>query len=116
MGTNGCVSSSSVVTNRLTDLRSAADGGAKIFVIVPFNGTCRANVTTGYADYKASSNDQNIFLADLGSDGVTYSISTGYSYDALHPNMSGHSQLASLLSDIILPNTITDNTPNAFNL
>jgi len=121
MGTNGGASSGTVVSDWLTSLRAAAGLSAKIFVIIPFNGTGRANITSGFNSYKSSSSDQNVFLMDLGSDGVTYSTQTPtYAYDGLHPNTDGHAQLRALVTaavrsevDTTPPNNIAISAINA---
>ncbi len=104
MGTNGGVSSATVVSNWLTNLRTAAGTASRIFVVIPFNGTGRTNITQGFNSYQSSSSDDKVFLIDLGSDGNTYSTSTPtYSYDGLHPNTAGHAQLRTLLYAAIKP-------------
>jgi hypothetical protein len=105
MGTNGGVSSGTVVSNWLTSIRATTGATTDIFVIVPFNRTGSANITAGFNSYKTSSGDTKVFLIDLGSDGITYSTSTPtYSHDGLHPNIVGHAQLRTLVSSAINQN------------
>jgi hypothetical protein len=122
MGTNGGVSSGTVVSNWLTAARAAAGLACKIFILIPFNQTGSANITTGFNSYISGSTDTNTFLINLGSSGTTYadSIPT-YSYDGLHPNVAGHAQLRTLITSAILsdiqtaPTLSVTNSPVTYN-
>jgi lysophospholipase L1-like esterase len=112
MGANGGPGSPTTVVNWLSALRTATGAPAKIFELIPFNGSGRTNITSGFNTYKSNSSDPNVFLIDLGSNGVTYSTGGSYSYDGLHPNIVGQAQLASLVlaainADLAVPPTVT---------
>ncbi len=116
MGTNGGLSSASVVTNWLTLLRTAAGSSAKIFVLIPFNQGGLANITSGFNSYISGSSDANAFLINLGSNGVTYSTTIPtYSYDGLHPNVAGHAQLRTLVASGIQSAIATNPTISVTN-
>jgi lysophospholipase L1-like esterase len=123
MGANGGLSSGSVASSLLSSLRVATGSSTKIFIMVPFNGTGRTNITSGFNSYQTSFSDSNTFLIDLGSAGATYAdtIST-YSFDGLHPNLAGHAQLRTITSAAIqnaiqnIPTLPTVSTPSTSNI
>lgn len=99
MGTNGGVSAASTVTNWLTSLRASLATSSIIYLNVPFNGSGRANITSGYNTYMASNVADRTYLIDLGT------ISGYTTTDELHPDGPGNDVVAGLLTNAI--NSIT---------
>lgn len=85
----------SAAQTRLGQARTEAGAVTQIFLLVPFSGAHRAQLTSAYNVYVAANpTDHNIHLLDLGS------ISFGTT-DGLHPNASGHQTLATALATAI---------------
>lgn len=105
MGTNGGVSSTAIVTDWLTSLRAALPASSIIYLTVPFNGTGRTNITSGFNTYMASkSSFERTYLIDLGT------ISGYTTTDGLHPNGAGNDVVAGLLTSAINAITIPAQT------
>lgn len=112
-GTNDGGDVTSVAQTRLGQARTEAGAVTQIFLLVPFSGAHRAQLTSAYNAYVvANPTDHNIHLLDLGS------ISFGTT-DGLHPNAAGHQTLATALATAInnvlptmsaLPSSIIQNT------
>lgn len=82
LGENGAPAAPDV-TNALTKLRRRTGPQTKIIVMIPVSGRARAEVTTAFHNYQATSGDANIYLVDLGQLAVATA-------DGQHPNAAGH--------------------------
>lgn len=106
MGANGGVASSTTVKNFITARRTAYGAGCKIVVMVPFGGTGRGNITSGFGSYTATNpTDKNVFLIDLGSiPGVTAGggVATFAGFDGLHPSVLTQGRLGAMTSKAAL--------------
>ena len=90
-GTSASASSvQSAVTTTLAAIRAAAPN-ARIWVVIPISGGCRAPIDAGVTAYLTSSGDHNCYLIDRGTSaqtgltGLAPGSSTEQSYDGVHP-------------------------------
>ena len=107
-GTNDGGDITSAYFTRIGQMRTEAGSACQIFLLVPFNGAHRAQITSAYNSYiTANPSDTNVHLVDLGS--ISYTTT-----DGLHPNTAGHVTLAnavfSAINPIINPPSIASNT------
>lgn len=103
MGTNGSVDPSDL-SYVLTGIRSGVGTTAFINVIIPFGQFNKSNLGIGYSGYTLSNpSDTKISLIDLGSFGST--TVTNNSYDATHPNSTGHRLLYTGINPFISSST-----------
>lgn len=92
-GTNGGLSSGSVLQGLLENIRTALGTTTKIYLIQPLNQNAVATIAAGYASYIAAHpTDANIAKIDLGATGAA--IVTSNSYDGTHPNAAGYALIA----------------------
>jgi len=97
LGTNDSLNSvdpTAEVTAGLAQLRPAYPSPAHIWIIVPFGGYCRSQVTAGF---NAATTDGKMHLIDLGAAGEALSTT-----DGIHPNATGQSDAASLIYDEVV--------------
>lgn len=84
------------VPKLLAGLRSASGSGTNIFLIVPFSGRARSELTAGYGRYRAR--DRRCYLLDLGNNPyLPTGRPTMYSVDGQHPLASLHALLGAQL-------------------
>jgi lysophospholipase L1-like esterase len=91
----------------LRDFRNA-NAGTTIYLLAPFGGARRAQITNAFHAYQAAKLDADCHLIDITdmdatltedlNGDATYST---YSYDGLHPNQAGHDRIAVLVSNAI---------------
>ncbi len=95
------------VRDFLGDFRTA-NADITIFLIVPFGGARRTQITTAFSAYQSATPDARCYLIDITDvdpiltedlDGDA-AFST-FSYDGLHPNLVGHDRIADLVSRAI---------------
>jgi lysophospholipase L1-like esterase len=102
MGANGGLASAATLTTWLGNVRTAAGSSARIIVVVPFGGTGRANITSGYNAYVAAyPSDNRVHLIDLGTvAGITATSGdpTFRATDGLHPDPQGHALLGAMVA------------------
>lgn len=83
------------VPKLLTALRAASTRQTNIFLIVPFSGRSRAELTAGFAAYQKKARDAHAYLLDLGNNPYLKDAGpTMLSVDGQHPLTGLHAQLA----------------------
>lgn len=90
------------VSQLLADLRAASDKGTNIFIIVPFSGRSRGQLTKGFNSYRsAHGSDSHVYMLDLGNNPyLPVGRATMHSVDGQHPLAALHALLgAQLLSE-----------------
>jgi Carbohydrate esterase 2 N-terminal len=92
------------VGDLLTSLRAASSVETNIWVIIPFSGRARKDLTDGVATYKnAQPNDKRVFVLDTGNNPyLTGNGPTAFSVDGTHPLAALHSTLGDQLVQQIL--------------
>ncbi len=110
---------SASIETRMEQARIEAGSATQIFIVVPFAGADRVNITAGYTAYTvAHPSDHNVHLIDLGS--ISYTAA-----DGVHPDAAGHVVIANALyaainSDLssisASPTSITQNTSGTISL
>ena len=104
-GTNVPSPTAQAVQTFLAGLRAAAGPATNVWLMVPFNGAARAELSAGHAAYlSASPDDGRTRLIDLGPAAETYPSGVPvYGTDGYHPTAVGHAALAGLLLAAVLP-------------
>jgi len=81
---------------------------SKIFVVVPFGGYERDELTQGFNAYQAAAHDRNAYLIDLGPEAEVGLNSGGFvkggtaeSYDGVHPTAARSAELGAMLAQAI---------------
>ena len=81
--------------------------GSKIFVVVPFGGYERDELTQGFNAYQAAADDRNAYLIDLGPE-AEVGLNSGFvkggtptSYDGIHPTAARSAELGAMLAQAI---------------
>jgi len=86
------------VVQWLEDVRAAAGSACKIYMLVAYGGTGRANLVAGVDTYQVDNpTDDRVYLIDVGdTEGITDTsgAATMLATDGLHPNRSGNLVLA----------------------
>ncbi len=79
-----------------------------VYLVVPFGGARRAQVTNAYHTYQAMATDPDCYLVDITDDDpiLTEDLDgdtsyATYSWDGLHPNQAGHDRVAKLVTAAI---------------
>lgn len=109
IGTNDADADATLIRTRVADFltvaRSTLPAGAKIYLMVPFegygSGFRRSPITQGFQDYQTGAPDANALLIDVGPEGRLPSSMVDQP-DRLHPTQAGHDQLAPFVSSMIL--------------
>lgn len=93
-----------LIRDFLADFR-VASATTTIYLIVPFGGVRRDQITNAFNAYQTAIPDDNCYLIDITEmDAVLtealdgYASYAAYSYDGLHPNQAGHELIAALVS------------------
>ena len=80
----------------------------KMFVVVPFGGYERDELTQGFNAYQAAAHDRNAYLIDLGPEAEVGLNSGGFlkggtaeSYDGVHPTAARSAELGAMLAQAI---------------
>ncbi len=87
------------VLRLLSSVRAASRPETNIFLIVPFSGRSRPQLTAGYSSYRnAYKTDSHAYLIDLGNNPyLTDAGPTMLSVDGQHPLAAVHAKLAALI-------------------
>lgn len=98
-GVNDVTSPQTTVTAMIPALRAALDPGAKIWIVVDFNGRWSAELAAAVT----AAGDSGTHLLDLGSYaatglGTAVGTATKEAFDGLHPTLARTTELASLVA------------------
>jgi len=110
------------INDWLEQQRTTIGARPAIFMVVPFNYNCTAEMQPTYNipyvqlykqtyidtvnDYKTSNSDNRVFIIDLGENGCQTVIDN--SSDGLHPNATGAQLLGEEIASLAEPNIILD--------
>ncbi|HVT14089.1 MAG TPA: hypothetical protein VHE55_17640 [Fimbriimonadaceae bacterium] len=85
------------VPKLLGELRSAGGSETNIWIIVPFSGRARKELTAGVDAYQKTARDPHTYVIDLGNNPYLGSGRSMFSVDGQHPLASQHAILAAQL-------------------